>query len=268
MTRGMASTRTSTPKPVELIKVLVGPAGSSQPFILPRRQLEFYSPFLRHIIERITLSDTICLQLDDPAAFEILVNWMSWDTESPTCHQSAGKLQAKLRSEEDDGIMLAFKVWMLTHRLGGPCLVLRDECMRFLYEEHTAPMLGHNAREITPATALYVFESISSASELNNFVVAVLARVKRPWSSVDPGGAWDDVFEQVPELKTLVDAMWGLPREARIRQLQRMEKYMCTPGEVTPDWWQKQTVGGRTRKYAGSYVVAQRFAYIRISLNS
>jgi hypothetical protein len=228
-------------KRVEIIKVLVGPAMTSQPFLLPRRQLEFYSPYLRSRIEYLTLSNTLCLPFEDPSAFEMLTSWMNYEPNPAGCHQGARELQDKLRSEEKDGVALAFKVWLLTHKLGGPCLVLRDECIRYLYEAYTMPRPGAKQLSITPSVALYVFQKSVSTNELQHFIVAVLARAKRPWSSAITGLTWEGVLEQVPELSKLMEKAWGKSWDERNARLLQMEMYMGTPGEVTPDWPHRQT---------------------------
>ncbi|RYD83996.1 MAG: hypothetical protein EOP84_06710 [Verrucomicrobiaceae bacterium] len=110
--------------------------------------------------------------------------------------------------------------------------------MRFLHE-CTMPPPGRSALRITPATALYVFEKATSSSGLKHFAVALLARENRPWRDASSGKTWESVFEQVPELEARLEPLWGLALQERNMQLQKMGKYMCTLGEVGPEWFEK-----------------------------
>ena len=227
------------PKPIEIIKVLVGEACNSQPYLLPKRQLCFYSPYLRTLIEKVEPSQTVCLPDDDPAAFELLVKWMNYEAYAP-CHQRGVELEKKIKVQDKQGVHRAFKVWVLAHRLGRPCLILRDECMRYLYEAYTMPPPGAQSLVITPAIALYVFQSARNTNELRHFIIACLARDGMQQPTVNRGCTCDVVLKQVPELQMIMHKTWSGPRKERFDMLLEMEVYMCAPGEVTPGWYQKQ----------------------------
>ena len=238
-TQNPAQALAPTPKPAEVIKVLIDPAWHSQPFLLPKRQLCFYSPYLRSLIEKVTPSQTICLPDDDPAALEVLVAWMNYETAAP-CYQKGAELEKKIKVEDKERIPLAFKVWVLTHRLGGPCLVLRDECMRYLYEAYTLPLPGAKSLMITPTIALYVFNSAKNSNGLRHFIVACLIRDGLQDTNTKPGiCTWETVLKQVLGLQTIMEKAWRGSRNERFDKLRKMEVYMCTLGEVIPGWYQR-----------------------------
>lgn len=231
-----------------LIALRLGtPIGSAQTFLLPERQINFYSPYLRTLIERASPRRPLTLILPnyDPDAFKVVNSWMNYASAARPCHQKAekgGALEGMLEQEDVDGVVVAFKVWVLAHRLGGPCLVLRDECMRFLYETYTLPDFT-----ISPASVLYVFTNAGATKmmELDHFLHAILARdgLHSP-DNGSRGCTWDHVLEYVEGLKQRLETTWGYDRAERFKELKAMEVYMCTPGEVTPDWCQDEDMGG------------------------
>lgn len=147
----------TSPDPDDTVKVLVGPPGSSQSFILPKLQLLFYSPYLRTLSGKVGASQPIILPDDDPAAVGVLIAWMNYESPPAKCHQQGAEFEKMVRVKDKKGVPLACKVWVLAHRLGGPCLVLCDQCMRYLYEDYTRPvcMLGTESLKITLAITLY-----------------------------------------------------------------------------------------------------------------
>lgn len=209
------------PAPTETIKVLVGPP-SNPPHVLSIRQLHFYSPYLRILTERAEPYTTIILPDDDHAAFDVLVSWMNDGTTMP-CHQRGAALDQQIKVEDKEGVPLAFKVWVLTHRLGGPCLVLRDECMRYIHETYT----GKGGRVITPAVAMYVFKD-AGRTELKHLVGECLARDGTKMAGVE----WEGVVRRIPALKKVTrSASWQTG-------IMRLDGYMCPVGKVTPNWGQ------------------------------
>jgi hypothetical protein len=158
----------------QLVKVIVGPTAHCQPFILSRRALEFYSPYLRTLTEKAGASSTISLHGDTPAPFEVLVAWMNLDAAPSPCHQRGVALDKLIEVEDDEGVRLAYRVWVLAHRLGGPCLVLGDQCMRYLYKEYVMPIPGSSGLVVNPATAFLVAKHARDSRKLERFVLACL----------------------------------------------------------------------------------------------
>jgi hypothetical protein len=109
-----------------IITIRVGTAPLFKAFHLPKRQLCFHSPYLRTLIERAArlLSPAIHLSDMDPGAFQVLSEWMNY-SPAVSSHQKGAALVQKIAVEGRDGVALAFKLWILAHRLGGSCLVLR-----------------------------------------------------------------------------------------------------------------------------------------------
>jgi hypothetical protein len=126
-------------------KILVGSPTRITPFILPTRQLSFYSPYLRSLTETATSPPIpIVLRYHCPEVFQILVSWM----DSP---YNENRLKSKISVKDKHDIPLAFGLWILTKRLGGACLVLGDACIQWLYHEYT-----DGKCVITPMIAKYV----------------------------------------------------------------------------------------------------------------
>jgi hypothetical protein len=230
------------------------PSTASQTFLLPERQVIFYSPYLRSLIERANPRRPLTLPLPnyDPDAFKVLDSWMNYASAPQSCHQKAekgGALEEMLMQEDEEGVVLGFKVWVLSHRLGGPCLVLRDECMRFLYETYTLP----NSK-ISPASALFVFTNSDAmkTKELRHFLYGILARDGIQWpDTASRECTWEYVMEFVEGLRQRLETIWRYDRPERFKMLKVMEVYMCTPGEVTPDWCQDENMGGTEDEETG-----------------
>ncbi|KAF2830637.1 hypothetical protein CC86DRAFT_402664 [Ophiobolus disseminans] len=237
-----------TSKAAEIIKVLVGPTCRPQPYLLPKRQLCFNSPYLRTLIEKAEPSRTICLPHDDPAAMELLITWMNYEQAKP-CHQRGAELEKKIKTKDKEGVPIAIKVWVLAHRLGGPCLVLRDECMRYLYETCAMPPSGKTGLVITPAIGMYAFQNASTRIELRHLVFACLAR-----DGLQGSGSvctWDAVLKQVQGLRAALQKAWDGSKTERVEKLLQLEDYMCAPGEITPGWYQKQVASRGLLEIAG-----------------
>jgi hypothetical protein len=217
--------------------ILVGPPGHRPPFILPTRQLCLYSPYLRTLIGTSSPSLPIDLPHDDPVAFDVLVSWMNYAPAPKPCHQSGVHLEKKIKIKDNEGIPLAFKVWVLTHRLGGACLVLSDACMRYSYQEYTRPSPENEKVVITPAIALYVFLNTRNASELRQFVLECITRQEMQKHSTHEMRSWEVVFERVPTFKTFMEQVADWTREGRMCLLSGPETYMCTSREIViPDF--------------------------------
>jgi hypothetical protein len=84
---------------------------------------------MRALIEKSTLALPILLPHDDPTAFEVLVSSMNPGLALGPCHQSGVHPEEKISVRDNQGIPLAFKLWVLAHCLGGAFLVPSDACM-------------------------------------------------------------------------------------------------------------------------------------------
>jgi hypothetical protein len=216
--------------------VLVGPASSCQPYLLPRRQLCFYSPDLRALIEKTPSNTvTICLSGDNAAALEVLIAWMNYDP-TVSCHQRGAVLANWIKVVDKSGVPIAFKVWTLGHRMGGPCLVLRDECMRYLYETYAAPSPGIEVLIILPSTVRHVFREASTKHELRHFVTACLIHtgLQETTKTGSPIN-WSDVLSRRPELRAALHKAWSNPMKEQEDTLLEMEMYMSAFGEISGD---------------------------------
>jgi hypothetical protein len=228
-------------EPSQLVKVIVGPTAHCQPFILSRRALEFYSPYLRTLIEKAGASSTVSLHDDTPAPFEVLVAWMNLDAAPSPCHHHGATLDKLIEVEDDEGVRLAYRVWVLAHRLGGPCLVLADQCMRYLYKEYVMPIPGTSGLVVNAATGFLVAKHARDSRKLERFVLACLTLDGlRSTASQTAADTWDSVLEQVPEFRARLENLLSKSREERLKGLLALEKYLSVLGEVTPEWYQEQ----------------------------
>jgi hypothetical protein len=207
----------TSPDANDKIKVLIGMPPTTQTFILPKRELLFYSSYLRAPIERYGAAQPIILPSDDAATFEVLLSWVNYDTPSAKYQQQGLEFAKMVRVKDEEVMPLRYMVWVLAHRLEEPCLLLRDQCMRYLYEDHTRTvyMPGQESLEITPAITLYVMQNASNCNELRHFIFVCLARDGRQEADArSEKCTWDDVWQQLPWFKDL------MPLEARsLRQL-------------------------------------------------
>lgn len=242
--------RVSASKPAETIKVLVGPVSRSQPYLLPERQLCFYSPYLRALIGKAQ-SWAVCLPEDDPKAFEVLVSWMNYEPGAP-CHQRGVALEKKIEVVDNNGVPLVFKVWSLAHRLGGPCLVLRDECMRYLYETYTKPSAGTGIDTIGPAILKHAFSKVNQGEQLRHFVLACVVQAGPPdQNDTALTRCWEAVLDQIPRLRATLWKAWSAPEKGHIDTLLSMEVYMGALGEIFGDVVAQESAPGWIYKDVG-----------------
>jgi hypothetical protein len=176
---------------------------------------------------------TICLPDDDAAALEEVIAWMNYDP-TVSCHQRGAVLANLIKVVDKSGVPIAFKVWTLTHRLGGSCLVLRDECLRYLYETYATPSPGIEVLIILPSTVRHVFRKAGTNYELRHFVTACLIRTGLQ-ETTNMGAAinWRDDLSRAPKLRAALHKAWSGPMKEREGTLLQMGVYMSAPGEIS-----------------------------------
>jgi hypothetical protein len=153
-------------------------------------------------------------------------------------------LDKLIEVEDDEGVRLAYRVWVLAHRLGGPCLVLGDQCMRYLYKEYVMPIPGSSGLVVNPATAFLVAKHARDSRKLERFVLACLTLDGlRSTAAQTAADTWDSVLEQVPEFRVRLEELLSKSREQRLKELLALEEYMSVLGDVTPGWYQEQAAG-------------------------
>jgi hypothetical protein len=188
--------------PPEKVRVLVGTLGSTI-YNLPRDTLYFYSPWLRKFITSPPLSrkSAIIIPRFEPPEFDVLVAWTKYETSSQgNYHQRGAELREYIAKQDAEGVHLAWKVWALANCMGGACVTLRDECMKFLHHEYMTAAPGEQSLPITPGVAMYAI-SRNDVDDLGLFVLTLLA-----WDGmlrenvVGPINTWHLVLQELPEL--------------------------------------------------------------------
>ncbi|KAF1911271.1 hypothetical protein BDU57DRAFT_97796 [Ampelomyces quisqualis] len=224
-------------KPSEKVKLLVGTL-TSRAYILPRNTLCFYSPWLRTFIKSSPLphDGTIVLRYFEPAEFDVFVAWMNYETDSlASYHQRGAELIQYIQVQDTEGVHLAWKVWSLANRMGGACVSLRDECMKFLYKEYMETAPRGRFLYITPGVAMYVF-SQDDVDDLRHFVLNCLARDGMlKGHAVGPLIAWESVLLKLPWLARFMANGCKSAREKGYVEVKSLDWYLSKLGKITPN---------------------------------
>ena len=132
----------------DAIEVLVGEGDGSQTWSLPKKLLTHVSPFFAAALDGAfseSNSHKMLLPEDDPAAFELFVQWLYIG--------ETGK-------DSTDHILTHVRAWTLGDKLG--CPVFQDRAMLKLLQFHS----GKRATTIGPQTLQLAYEGSAANSKL------------------------------------------------------------------------------------------------------
>lgn len=155
--------------PLGAISVVTRDASNTVTHILPRAQLNFWSPYLRSKITsstpRTPHSQNLCISIllpdIDPFAFQIFIKFMETRKLIDVYRYEQGQNTRDASVVDWRNVPLLIKIWVLAHRFKGPTLVLRDQAMLRIYDLYNP----QHAKMITPnpQTVRYILTLVQTS---------------------------------------------------------------------------------------------------------
>lgn len=218
------------------VAVLIGPPSTFHTFHLPKAQLEFWSPYLRTLIDRQCTH--ICISLPEVKKEE----WMVFVSFMKTCRVLGRFEVADNKPGCADPVPLVFRVWVLSNRLKGPAIVMRDACMQLIYKLYmpNTPMYPENCIPFTPSIVRYMLNNTKTIDKglkgaletpLMQFIMAMMVQPGIEYREEEKE-AWDTLLLGYIDFRTEMGRRVRMSDERKKENLGPVEAYLGCLGEI------------------------------------